>query len=125
MKQLIRVEVADRPAAPLVPPAQQYFLRENLRLRLVSARLALLAREDVGFRSDLTAADAWIKQYFDLRAKPVQAVQATLRQLSATPLGAEAPDLARTLEAVRVLRAAQERQPPQRAPAAGDKRPAP
>ena len=125
VRGLMRIEVADRPAAPLLAPSQEYFLRENLRLRLVSARLALLAREDVGFRSDLTAADGWIKQYFDLRAKPVQAVQATLKQLSTTPLGAEAPDLARTLEAVRVLRAAQERQPPQRAPATGDKRPAP
>jgi len=125
VRGLMRIEVADRPAAPLLAPSQEYFLRENLRLRLVSARLALLAREDVGFRSDLAAADGWIKQYFDLRAKPVQAVQATLKQLSTTPLGAEAPDLGRTLDAVRVLRAAQERQPPQRAPVAGDKRPAP
>ena len=73
--------------------------------------------------TSLAAADTWIRQYFDLRAKPVQAVQATLKQLSATPLGAEAPDLARTLDAVRVLRAAQEAQPP-RSPAPGSKRPA-
>jgi len=124
VRGLMRIEVADRPAAPLLAPSQEYFLRENLRLRLVSARLALLAREDAGFRSDLAAADAWIKQYFDLRAKQVQAVQATLKQLSATPLGAEAPDLARTLDAVRVLRAAQEAQS-LRAPATGNKRPAP
>ncbi len=123
VRGLMRIEVADRPAAPLLAPSQEYFLRENLRLRLLSARLALLAREDAGFRSDLAAADGWIRQYFDLRAKPVQAVQATLKQLAATPLGAEAPDLGRTLDAVRVLRAAQERQPA-RAPAAGDKRPA-
>ena len=73
-KQLIRIEVADRPAAPLVPMAQQYFLRENLKLRLLTARIALLARNDASFQADLSAVEAWLKQYFDIRAKPVQAV---------------------------------------------------
>lgn len=116
VKQLIRVEVADRPAAPLVPPAQQYFLRENLRLRLLTARIALLARDDASFQADLAAADAWLAQYFDTRAKPVQSVQATVRQLAATSMPGAAPDLTVSLEALRVLRLAQERGPT-RAPA--------
>jgi uroporphyrin-3 C-methyltransferase len=116
VRQLIRVEVADRPAAPLVPPAQQYFLRENLRLRLLTARIALLARDDASFQADLAAADAWLAQYFDTRAKPVQSVQATVRQLAATPMPGAAPDLTVSLEALRVLRLAQERGPA-RAPA--------
>jgi uroporphyrin-3 C-methyltransferase len=116
VKQLIRVEVADRPAAPLVPPPQQYFLRENLRLRLLAARIALLARDDASFKADLAAADGWLGHYFDTRAKPVQALQATVRQLAATPMPGAAPDLAVSLEALRVLRLAQERSPA-RAPA--------
>jgi uroporphyrin-3 C-methyltransferase len=110
-KQLIRIEVADRPAAPLVPAAQQYFLRENLRLRLLSARIALLARDDASFQADLAATDAWLKQYFDTRAKSVQALQTSIRQLAATPMPGEMPDLARSLEALRVLRLAQDRAP--------------
>ena len=74
VKSLVRVEVADRPAAPLVPPQQQYFLRENLRLRLLTARIALLSHDDTGFKTDVTAANAWIKQYFDTRTKTVQAL---------------------------------------------------
>ncbi len=109
LKQLIRVEVADRPAAPLVPPEQQYFLRENLRLRLLTARIALLARDDASFQADLAATDTWLAQYFDTRAKPVQALQATVKQLAATPMPGAAPDLAVSLEALRVLRLAQER----------------
>ena len=46
MKSLVRIEVSDRAAAPLLLPAQQYFLRENLRLRLLSARVALLSRDE-------------------------------------------------------------------------------
>ncbi len=108
-KQLIRIEVADRPAAPLVPMAQQYFLRESLKLRLLTARIALLARNDASFQADLSAVEAWLKQYFDTRAKPVQALQTTVRQLAASPMPGETPDLNRSLEALRVLRLGQDR----------------
>jgi uroporphyrin-3 C-methyltransferase len=111
VKSLVRVEVADRPAAPLVPPPQQYYLRENLRLRLLTARIALLSHDDDGFRSDVTAANAWVKQYFDTRAKPVQAASATLTQLAATPMPTNLPDIAASLTAIRTVRAARERSP--------------
>ena len=111
VKSLVRVEVADRPAAPLVPPPQQYYLRENLRLRLLTARIALLSHDDDGFRSDVTAANAWVKQYFDMRAKPVQAASATLTQLAATPMPTNLPDIAASLTAIRTVRAARERSP--------------
>jgi uroporphyrin-3 C-methyltransferase len=109
VRQLVRLEVADRPAAPLVPPAQAYFLRQNLRLRLLSARIALLGHDDATFKADIAAAEEWVRQYFDLRAKPVQALQANLKQLAATPMGAAVPDLSRSLEALRLLRLAQDR----------------
>ena len=46
-------------------PQQQFFLRENLKLRLLSARFALLFHDQANFRADLTAADAWLTKYFD------------------------------------------------------------
>jgi uroporphyrin-3 C-methyltransferase len=112
LRQLVRVENLDRPEAPLLAPTQQYFLRENLKLRLLSARIALLLRDGSGFRADLAAADAWLRKYFDTRAEPVQKVQALVRQAQATDMAAELPDLARSLEAVRVLKLAREK--PQR-----------
>ena len=108
LKSLVRIEVSDRPAAPLVTPAQSYFLRENLRLRLLAARLALLARDQKSFRTDLTAANEWVKRYFDVRAQPVQALSATFTQLAATPMPATTPDLSRSLELARSLRMARE-----------------
>ena len=111
MKQLVRIESSDRPAAPLLLPSQQYFLRENLRLRLLSARIALVNHDDASFKADIAASAAWVGQYFDTRTKPVQALQATLKQMGATPLGGDMPDLSRSLEALRVLRIAQDRTP--------------
>jgi uroporphyrin-III C-methyltransferase len=112
VRQLVRVENLDRPEAPLLAPPQQYFLRENLKLRFLAARFDLLFRDQAGFRGDLDAADAWLRKYFDTRAQPVQTVQLLLKQARASDMAIEVPDLARSLEAVRVLKLAREK--PQR-----------
>jgi uroporphyrin-3 C-methyltransferase len=111
LKSLVRIEVSDRPAAPLITPAESYFLRENLRLRLLSARLALLSHDDKSFRSDLTTANAWLRQHFDLRTKPVDALSATLAQLAAMPMPGAMPDLTRSLDLVRTQKGARDRAP--------------
>lgn len=111
LSDLIRIENTDRPAAALLPPSQQYFVRENLKLRLLGARIALQNHDDASLRADVAAAEALLKQYFDTRAKPVQALQAMLKQLAATPMPGAMPDLTRSLEAVRALRLAQDRAP--------------
>src|SRR5437764_1531986 len=72
LRGLVRIENLDRPEAPLLTPPQQYFLRENLKLRLLAARFDLLFRDQANFRADLTAGDLWLKKYFDSRSKPVQ-----------------------------------------------------
>jgi uroporphyrin-3 C-methyltransferase len=109
IRSLVRVEVDERAAAPLIPPPQQYFLRESLRLRLLTARVALLSHDDVGFRADVTAANAWLKQYFDTRTKVVQTLSAALMQLAATPMPDELPDLGASMTAVRMIKATRER----------------
>jgi uroporphyrin-3 C-methyltransferase len=111
LRNVIRIEVSDRPAAPLVTPQQSFFLHENLRLRLLSARLALLSRDERAFKADILAAASWLKQYFDLQSKPVQAALATLAQQSAVPMPGEMPDLAASLDAVRTLKAVADRTP--------------
>lgn len=109
LRTLFRLEISDRAPAPLVAPEQAYFLRENLRLRLLSARTAILGRQEAAYKSDLRAAQTWLRKYFDTRTKPVQATLDTLGQMLATPLPDDLPDLAASLDAVRTLKAAQER----------------
>ena len=111
IRSLVRIEVADRPAAPLVPPQQAYFLRENLRLRLLSARVALLSHDDRAFKADVTAANAWVKQYFDTRQKSVQSLALNLQQLAATPMPVDVPDVSASLNALRTVKASRERAP--------------
>lgn len=117
LRSLVRLEVSERPVAPLVAPGQAYFLRENLRLRLLSARVAILGRQQASFKADVRAALAWTRQYFDLRTKQGQALQETLSQMLVTPVPDDLPDLAASLDAVRALKAVQEhRAPPPAAP---------
>jgi uroporphyrin-3 C-methyltransferase len=106
---LIRIENLDRPEVPLLTPQQQYFLRENLKLRLLAARFDLLFRDQANFRADLGAADAWITRYFDTRAKGVQSLQTLLRELRKTDMTIELPALAGSLDAVRVLQLQREK----------------
>ncbi len=109
VRDVIRIEVTDHPAAPLITPEQSFFLRENLRLRLLSARIALLSRDDRNFKADLKAATGWLREYFDPNAKAVQSAIATLTQQAAVAMPGAMPDLARSLEAVRALKAAADR----------------
>ena len=88
-------------------------------LRLLSARTAILGRQEATYKSDLRAARDWVRKYFDTRTKPVQAMLDTVGQMLATPLPDDLPDLAASLDAVRTLKATQERRmaPPPVTPA--------
>lgn len=109
LRQLVVVRKIEGQEPPLVPPAQAYFLRENLKLRLLNARLSLLTRNEAGYREDLRTAQGWIQRYFDARSKPAQAALAQLKQLSAATLSFEAPSISESLDAVRGFKARRER----------------
>jgi uroporphyrin-3 C-methyltransferase len=109
LRQLVVVRRMDAPEPPLLPPTQAYFLRQNLRLRLLNARLSVLMRDESGYREDLRAAQAWIRRYFDNRAKATGEVLAQIRQLSSASLSFEVPAISESLEAVRGYKSRRER----------------
>ena len=86
---------------PLLAPEQAYFVRENLKLRLLSARIALLQRDQVTYRADIKAARDWLNRYFDTRSKAVTNVLASLRELGESPVNIDVPDISDSVEAVR------------------------
>lgn len=112
LKSLVRVERLDRPSPALLSPTHAFFLRENLKLRLVNARLALLQRDGKSFRQDVQQAQSWVEQYFDTRARPTQTALATLRQLAAVEIGRELPTLQESLTTLRNFKVARERDTP-------------
>ncbi len=109
MKQLVQVRNVERQDLPLVSPSQAYFIRENLRLRLLNARIDLVERNQSLFRSDVQAALDWLGRYFDPRSRPVASASAELRQLSASGISIETPDISGSLAAVRSFKASLEK----------------
>lgn len=80
-KSLLRVTRINHPEAMLMAPEQAYFLRENIKLRLLNARLALLSRQFETAQSDLRDTLGMLDRYFDARSRKVTAANELLRQV--------------------------------------------
>ncbi|MEO7151796.1 MAG: uroporphyrinogen-III C-methyltransferase [Burkholderiaceae bacterium] len=82
-KSLVRITRIEYPDAMLLEPEQAFFLRENLKLRLLNARLALLSRQFETAQSDLIGARTMIERYFDRSARRSVLAAELLTQVSA------------------------------------------
>lgn len=109
IRQLVRIERLDRPDPALLSPQHALALRENLKLRLLNARLTLIQREERVFREDLERARAWLERYFDTQSQPVLAALSSLRQLAGADIRLELPHLTESLSALERVKAARER----------------
>lgn len=104
LTQLVRVQRMDRPETPLLAPSQAFFLRENLKLRLLGARLALLARDTRTYKADLRAARDWLQRYYDVGNDTVARDVEMLSSLQAAEPSAEVADISASLEAISAYR---------------------
>lgn len=100
VRGLVRVSRIDQPEAILLAPDQAFFLRENLKLKLLNARLGVLARQFDSARADLAAASAAINKYFDPASRRTQSAATVLQQAQAHLKTAELPRLDETLSAL-------------------------
>jgi uroporphyrin-3 C-methyltransferase len=109
LRSLVRIERVESPSGPLLPPDQAFFLRENVKLRLLGARLALLARDEISYKADLAAATEWFTLYYDATATSVTSAVEALDQLAQSDIRIELPNVGASLDAVRNYRLARER----------------
>ncbi len=80
-RELVRVSRIDQPEAALLAPEQAFFLRENIKLKLLNARLGLLARQMASAQSDVQSVEAALNRYFDTTAPAVSGAQTALKKL--------------------------------------------
>ena len=97
---LVRVSRIDQPEAVLLAPDQEFFLRENLKLKLLNARLGVLARQFDSARSDVAAATAALNKYFDPASRRTQNAATMLQQMQTHLKAAELPRLDETFAAL-------------------------
>ncbi len=97
---LVRVSRIDQPEASLLAPDQSYFVRENLKLRILNARLGLLARHFEVVRSDLNSVIQDLTHYFDTQSRQGQNTLLLAREVLAQAKQTELPRVDDTLAAL-------------------------
>ncbi len=99
-RNLLRVSRIEQPDAALLSPEQSFFVRENIKLKLLNARLGLLARQLESARADMASASASLNKYFDPAARKTQAAASLLQQIQAQMKTMELPRVDDTLAAL-------------------------
>lgn len=99
-RSLVRVRRIDYPDAVLLSPTQAFFVRENLKLRILNARMALLGRQMNASRNDLAAAADAVHKYFDISSRRGQQAAQQLNQLQQAMQDVEVPRANDTLAAL-------------------------
>ena len=107
LKNLVQIRRVNTNEAVLLPPDQAYFLRENLRLRLLSARLALLSQDEGGYQADLRAASEMLSRYFNTRDAGVAEAIKEIGRLASLKIATRLPGLDASLAALDAYRGGQ------------------
>jgi uroporphyrin-3 C-methyltransferase len=100
IKGLVTIERIDRPEPPLLAADHAFYLRENLKLRLFAARIALLQRDELTYKADLKTVNAWLNQYYDTKHPQTKRAFRLLQKLADNNIGIELPQLNESLAAV-------------------------
>jgi uroporphyrin-3 C-methyltransferase len=111
IKQLVRIQNTAEQEIPLLTPDQVFFLHENLKLRLLSARLALLLHDETSFKSDINTAQEWIARYYDNSSEATKAALASLHQLHENRISLQIPNISASLDAARNFKFDREKSP--------------
>jgi uroporphyrin-3 C-methyltransferase len=100
VRALVRVSRIESPEAALLSPEQSFFLRENLKLKFLNARLGLLARQMDSARADIGAAAVLLQKYANPEARKTVFALALLQQVQGQMKLLELPRVDETLAAL-------------------------
>jgi len=100
IKNLVTVERIDKPEPPLLAAEHALYLRENVKLRLLTARIALLQHDESTYKADLNTVHTWLNQYFDTKHPDTIKALVLLKKLSSNNISLELPQLSDSLAAV-------------------------
>ena len=118
IKSLVVIQRHGGVDRPLLAPDERYFLRQNLRLNLEAARIALLRRDSQTYRQTLRSAAEWIALYFDNDAPATAGALQELTSLLQIDIAPSLPDISGSLNALQTLLDRQRQQKISNAPRA-------
>lgn len=109
-KTMVVIRYHEEPVTAMLPPEHAYFLRQNLRLKLEGASIALMGRNAAFYRESLQASMAWLARYFATEASQVEAFRKELETLVGLDVAPELPDISASLRALQSHREALNRE---------------
>lgn len=97
LKNAIKISRVTEDATPLLAPEQRYYLRQNLRLMLEQAALALLNKDAEAYARSLEKAHTWLQTYYPANKPRVAAYLKNVAQLKGFEFNSELPDISGSL----------------------------
>jgi uroporphyrin-3 C-methyltransferase len=101
IKSLVVIKRTGEAKQALLLPGEEYFLTQNLRLELESARLSVLSADTGNLRASIVLIQSWLRQYFDTRDSAVINLMETLDQMQLIELKPALPDISSSVETLR------------------------
>ena len=100
IKSLVTVERIDKPEPPLLTADHAFYLHENIKLRLLTARIALLQHDEATYRADMKTVIQWLYQYFDMKNPKALKALTIVKNLLENDVGIQLPQLNESMAAV-------------------------
>lgn len=97
LKQAVLIRRLDKPVEPLLAPEQDYYLKQNLRLMLEQASLALIDKNTIIYQSSLNKALSWLDQYFIQNDKKISEIKNNLAEMASFKIDQTLPDISTSL----------------------------
>ena len=97
LKQAVLIRRLDKPVEPLLAPEQDYYLKQNLRLMLEQASLALIDKNTIIYQSSLNKALVWLDQYFIQNDKKISEIKNNLAEMASFKIDQTLPDISTSL----------------------------
>ena len=101
LRGLVVFRQMDEVPKALMTPDQQFFLQQNLQLKLETARRALLMGQQALFADSLNEAAQWLQDFFDLDVPQVRQAIEELKTLQGMSLTTNMPDVSGSIKVLR------------------------
>lgn len=101
LRGLVVFRKMDESPKPLMTPEQEFFLQQNLQLKLETARRALLMGQQALFHDSLSEAIQWLEQFFDVEIAQVEQTIVELKALLGMTISSDVPDISASIKILR------------------------
>jgi uroporphyrin-3 C-methyltransferase len=100
LSDYIIIRRRDEPMQALMDPQWEGLVRQNLRMLLEQAQIALLSGNQLLYRDSLERAQHWVREFFESDEAAARAMSREISALAQTNIATDLPDISGSVEAL-------------------------